>query len=63
MSENSDAVVVVVSEETGTITMAVNGVLNRELDPVTLKRKLEELLINEKPESKRNKKGEGSKEE
>ena len=50
MSENSDAVVVVVSEETGIISMAVNGQLNRELDPVTLKRKLEELLINEKPE-------------
>ena len=50
MSENSDAVVVVVSEETGIISMAVNGQLNRELDPVTLKRKLEELIINEKPE-------------
>ena len=50
ISENSDAVAVVVSEETGIVSMAVNGQLTRELDPVTLKRKLEELLINEKPE-------------
>ena len=50
MSENSDAVIVVVSEETGTISMALNGELNRELDPVHLKRKLEELLIPEKTE-------------
>ncbi|MBQ7123717.1 MAG: diadenylate cyclase CdaA [Oscillospiraceae bacterium] len=50
MSENSDAVIVVVSEETGTISMALNGELIRELDPVHLKRKLEELLIPEKTE-------------
>lgn len=50
ISENSDAVAVVVSEETGIISMAVNGQLTRELDPVSLKRKLEELLIKEKPE-------------
>ncbi len=50
ISENSDAVAVVVSEETGIVSMAVNGQLTRELDPVTLKRKLEELLISEKPE-------------
>ncbi|MBR3611259.1 MAG: diadenylate cyclase CdaA [Oscillospiraceae bacterium] len=50
MSENSDAVIVVVSEETGTISMALGGELIRELDPVHLKRKLEELLIPEKAE-------------
>lgn len=61
ISENSDAVAVVVSEETGIISMAVNGQLTRELDPVTLKRKLEELLINEKPEPKDKKTEEGGK--
>lgn len=65
MSENSDAVIVVVSEETGTISMAVGGVLNRELDPVTLKRKLEGFLINEKqrPEPKWKKADKGGREE
>lgn len=61
ISENSDAVAVVVSEETGIISMAVNGQLTRELDPVTLKRKLEELLINEKTEPKDKKTEEGGK--
>lgn len=61
ISENSDAVAVVVSEETGIISMAVNGQLTRELDPVTLKRKLEELLINEKNEPKDKKTEEGGK--
>ncbi len=50
MSENSDAICVVVSEETGKISMAVNGELMRELDPVYLKRKLEEYMIPEKTE-------------
>ena len=61
ISENSDAVAVVVSEETGIISMAVNGQLTRELDPVSLKRKLEELLINEKPDPKKVKAEEGKK--
>ena len=43
MSENSDAVVVIVSEETGTISVAVGGVLKRHLAPRTL----EKLLHNE----------------
>ena len=50
ISENSDAVAVVVSEETGKISMAVNGELMREIDPVYLKRKLEEYMIPEKTE-------------
>ena len=52
ISENSDAIAVVVSEETGKISMAVDGELMRELDPVYLKRKLEEYLIPEKTEPK-----------
>lgn len=43
MSEVSDAVVVVVSEETGAISVAVGGVLKRHLAPQTL----EKLLQNE----------------
>ena len=43
MSEASDAVVVIVSEETGTISVAVGGVLKRYLAPQTLDR----LLRNE----------------
>ena len=31
MSENSDAIVIVVSEETGQISVAENGVLDRDL--------------------------------
>ena len=50
ISENSDAVAVVVSEETGKISMAVNGNLMREIDPVYLKRKLEEYMISERNE-------------
>ena len=40
------------SEETGKISMAVNGELMREIDPVYLKRKLEEYMIPEKTEPK-----------
>ena len=43
MSENSDAIVVVVSEETGNISIAVNGVITRDYNGVTLK---EELYFN-----------------
>ena len=43
MSEVSDAVVVIVSEETGTISVAVGGMLKRHLASQTLKR----LLTNE----------------
>lgn len=45
MSENSDAVVVVVSEETGTISVAVNGTLKRNFNTVTLQTELSELLL------------------
>ena len=43
MSENSDAVVVIVSEETGTISVAIRGMLKRHLTAQTL----EKLLKNE----------------
>ena len=50
MSENSDAVVVVVSEETGQISVAVNGTLTRDYTREKLKTFLEELLFNDKTE-------------
>lgn len=43
MSENSDAVVVIVSEESGSISVAVGGMLKRHLKPETL----ENLLRND----------------
>jgi diadenylate cyclase len=46
-SEASDAVVVIVSEETGTISVAVGGMLKRHLAPQTLERLLRQELIPE----------------
>ena len=40
ISENSDAVVAIVSEETGSISVAIDGVLKRHLSPETLERML-----------------------
>ena len=50
MSEVSDAVVVIVSEETGAISVAVGGMLKRHLAPQTLERLLRnELCPKEEP--------------
>jgi diadenylate cyclase len=46
MSENSDAVVVVVSEETGQISVAMNGVLTRDYTREKLQNLLVEQLIS-----------------
>ena len=46
-SEASDAVVVIVSEETGTISVAVGGMLKRHLAPQTLERLLRMELIKD----------------
>lgn len=47
MSENSDAVIVVVSEETGSISLAINGVLKMNYNKNTLIDELTTLLIPE----------------
>ncbi len=47
LSETSDAVVVVVSEETGKISIAMNGSLTRNLNRLTLKKVLTKLLTPE----------------
>ncbi|MBO7217462.1 MAG: diadenylate cyclase CdaA [Clostridia bacterium] len=52
MSENSDAVVVVVSEETGTISVAVNGVMTRDYNSVTLRDTLTRELITDESKPK-----------
>jgi diadenylate cyclase len=43
LTEETDAVVVVVSEEDGTISLAKDGVLTRHLEPATLRQRLETL--------------------
>lgn len=45
LSEASDAVIVVVSEETGKISIAINGSLTRNLTEASLKKALTKLLI------------------
>ena len=52
MSENSDAVVAIVSEETGSISVAVNGMLKRHLAPETLERLMENELVPEQEPAK-----------
>lgn len=51
-SELTDAVVVIVSEETGTISVAVGGMLKRHLAPQTLERLLRNELVPAEPEQK-----------
>ena len=48
MSEHSDAVVVIVSEETGAISVAMDGMLKRHLAPETLERLLRNELLPER---------------
>lgn len=54
MSEASDAVVVIVSEETGTISVAVGGMLKRHLAPKTLERLLRNELCPDAGDSDQN---------
>lgn len=52
ISESSDAVVAIVSEETGSISVAVNGMLKRHLTPETLEKLLYSELMPEGDEKK-----------
>ncbi len=51
ISEETDAVTIVVSEETGTISIACRGVLHRDLGAPELESYLEKLLIQEQNEA------------
>ncbi len=53
MSENSDAVVVIVSEETGSISVAIGGMLKRHLMPETLENILRNELLPQEVEPTR----------
>lgn len=54
LSEQSDAVVIIVSEETGSISFAKEGTLKRHLTAASLDRLLRsELIVEEKTENKR----------
>ena len=48
LTEETDAAVVVVSEETGTISVVMGGVLNRDLDAVSLRRALTQIFVTQK---------------
>ena len=55
ISEQSDAVVVIVSEETGSISVAVDGMLKRHLSPATMETLLrKELVADDSDSVKRN---------
>jgi diadenylate cyclase len=55
VTEETDAVAVVVSEETGTISLVLDGRITRKLDAASLSNKLRELLEMDDEEA-----GEGS---
>lgn len=52
ISENSDAVVAIVSEETGSVSVAINGMLKRHLAPETFERLLKSELMPETMDTK-----------
>ena len=47
MTENSDAVVLVVSEETGNISIVSNGQIERNFNAISARAKLGELLLSD----------------
>ncbi len=49
VSEVADCIAIVVSEETGTISMALNGKIKRDYTPSVLKREINQILESDKP--------------
>ena len=49
VSEVADCIAIVVSEETGTISMALNGSIKRDYTPSSLKRDINAILESDKP--------------
>lgn len=58
ITEESDAVALVVSEETGAISIAINGKLERDLEGKELQERLDELLSNQEPHEEEDADGE-----
>ncbi len=58
ITEESDAVALVVSEETGAISIAINGKLERDLEGAELKERLDELLSNQEADEEEDGDGE-----
>ncbi len=52
VSEVADCIAIVVSEETGTISMALNGSIKRDYTPASLKREINNILDSDKPSEK-----------
>ena len=63
LSEQSDAVIIVVSEETGNISVAHKGRLTRDYDIVNLKLRLDELIFPQQSSRKRKSKKKGKADE
>jgi len=53
ITEETDAVVVVVSEETGTISVVIGGKITRDLDAQALRRVLTNLTQPQRKQAKR----------
>lgn len=52
VSEVADCIAIVVSEETGTISMARNGSIKRDYTPALLKREINDIINSDKPGEK-----------
>jgi diadenylate cyclase len=52
LSEETDALIIIVSEETGIVSICHRGKIERNFDPETFQARLAELLLLEKDEKK-----------